>query len=214
MMRGQFYSNDNGRVTSGSFDGENFNIERNDSNSSAEEILSKFNNKFMKGLTFGDGLEDAFFGTGNIINRMIGSTPRPDKGFPKKNKYLDPDTKVLYLTVGAIGVKEDEFRADVDGDHIVIQFNHKPVEKEAMLYDFKGLKMISDERVVFDYDPRFHDISTAECTLENGLLTISIQPREEIKPVKKQLGGSLILEEKKESSDEASATDENTTDSE
>lgn len=186
MVKGSYYINDNGRVQKG---------EINDKN--ADAILGSF-----PSLTFADALEDLFLGSGDLAHDFLGLTPRKTNrlacsgAFPPSSKYVDPETKELRIGIAACGVNDDEFKAEINGNNIEVQFGRK-ADKEKM-YDYKGLKLVTDECLSFSFDPRFHDPSTAECTLKNGLLTITLQPREEVKPVKKLLGGTLKLEDNTE----------------
>ena len=43
------------------------------------------------------------------------------------------------------------------------------------------------------FDPKFYDVNTTNIELENGLLNITMQPRAELKPIKKSLFGKLKL---------------------
>lgn len=171
MVKYDYYINDNGRVRQGS-------------------------REFPSIPEFKDAMEDIFLGTGEALSRYLClPAKKMNKSscsgcFPPNSKYIDPDTKVLNIEIGAIGITENQYSVDIDGSQLIVRFDREPASKEK-IYDYKGLKLITDEELTFSFDPRFHDPSTAECKLENGLLTISIQPREEVKPVKRRVGGSL-----------------------
>lgn len=190
-VKGSYYINDNGRVQKGDINDKNFN--------------SIFNN--FRDLSFSDALEDLFLGTGDIANDFMRIAPHKTNrlacngAFPPSAKYVDPDTKILRIDIAACGVGEDEFKAEINDNQIEVTFGRK-ADKEK-LYDYKGLKLVTDEKLSFAFDPRFHDPSSAACELKNGLLTITLQPREEVKPMRKLLGGTLstkAIEEDKDTS--------------
>jgi HSP20 family molecular chaperone IbpA len=190
MVNGTYYVNDNGRISTGKIDDKNI-----------DDILK--NNAF----SFADALEDLFLGTGSLANDFMRIAPHKTNrlscngAFPPSAKYVDPETKVLRIDIAACGVNEDEFAAEINDNQIEVQFGRK-ADKEK-LYDYKGLKLVTDEKLSFAFDPRFHDPSTADCVLKNGILTITLQPREEVKPIKKLLGGKLQKIEEKKASDES-----------
>ena len=186
-LTGSYYINDNGKVRKGSLNDENVNT-----------IFPTFNSM----------LEDLFLGSGSHVDDFLRLAPPKSNRhscngvFPPNSKYLDPETKELHIDIAACGVNEDEFKAELDDNKIVVSFGRK--ENKDKVYDYKGLKLVTNEVLTFTFDPRFHDASTARCELKNGLLSIVIEPRPEVKPTKKSLGGCLKLEEKK-------ASDESTT---
>ena len=194
-IQGKYYINDNGRVREG---------EINDKN--AESILKSFDD-----FSFTDALEDLFLGAGNIANNFMRIAPHKTNRltcngvFPPSAKYVDPDTKVLRIDIAACGVNEDEFKAEINDNQIEVQFGREAENEK--LYDFKGLKLVTDEKLSFSFDPRFHDPSTAECSLKNGLLTITLQPREEVKPIRKLLGGTLVTKKEEAIEDDNEKAD-------
>lgn len=192
MIEGSYYVNNNGKVSKGKITDKN-----------ADEIFGLLP-------SFSGTLEDLFLGSGRLADDWAARPPRRsnrlscDASFPPSSKWVDPETKILHIDIAACGVSDDEFRVDLENDNIIVQFGRKKDEKK--LYDFKGLKLVSDEKLSFAFDPRFHDASTATCKLDRGLLSIEVLPREEVRPVKKCLGGSLVLEDK--STEEADVSDD------
>jgi HSP20 family molecular chaperone IbpA len=174
-MNGKYYFNNNGKVSEGTFDADEFNFE--------------------------SAVKDLFLGTGDLFAKALGYTPRRfDKSdcpnaFPPSNKYIDSETKDLHIDIAACGISENDFRVEVDNDIIRVTFGKSKEAKESRLYSHKGLKLITDEVLPFKFDPRFHDISTAKVTLENGVLSITLSPRDEVKPINKVIGGNLKTEE-------------------
>lgn len=184
MMKGTYYINHNGNVQKGSINDEN-----------AESILGKIP-------TFSDMLEGLFTGANNFTDEFMRLTPPKtnriacNSAFPPSSKYVDPETKELHIDIAACGVKENEFKAEIDDNKIIVSFGRK--ENKDKAYEYKGLKLVTDEVLSFTFDPRFHDASTAKCDLQDGLLSITVGPRPEVKPTKKLLGGLLKIEEKKD----------------
>lgn len=183
MAQVKYYSNRNGKVTQG-----------------VREIPdSAFN--------FENILSDLFLGTGSMMGTLLDCLPTPprsnkkhcDVTFPPSNAYVDPKTKEIKIVIAANDVMDDEYRVDLDDDEIIVTFARKR-DEECPIYDWKGLRFVKDEVVPFRFDPRFHDASTTEVKLERGCLFITMQPREEVKPIRKTLAGGLKKEEPKEDS--------------
>lgn len=174
MTKGKYYFNNNGKVSEGTFDVDEFD--------------------------FNSAVSDLFFGDGDLFSKALSIVPkRFDKldcpnQFPPSNKYVDSETKELHIDIAACGISENDYRVEVDNDVIRVTFGKSKEAKESRLYSHKGLKLVTDEVLPFKFDPRFHDISTAKVVLENGILSITVSPREEVKPVKKLIGGQLKIE--------------------
>ena len=185
---GSYYINRNGKVQKGRINDEN--------------VDSIFNSI----PTFNSMLEDMFLGSGSHLDDFLRLTPPKTNRlsctgvFPPNSKYVDPETKELHIDIAACGVNEDEFKAEIDDNKIIVSFGRK--ENKDKVYDYKGLKLVTDEVLTFTFDPRFHDAATARCDLKNGLLSIVIEPRPEVKPTKKLLGGALKIEEKDPAEDD------------
>lgn len=113
-----------------------------------------------------------------------------DSTFPPSSAWVDPKTKEIRIVLAANDVKDDEYRVDLDDDLIVVTFDRKR-EEDYPIYDWKGLRFVKDEVIKFQFDQRFHDASTTDVKLERGCLFITMQPREEVKPIRKTLAGGL-----------------------
>lgn len=170
-MAGQieFYQNKNGKVTRGT-------------------------REIPDGVSFDSLLGDLFSGR-EIADEFFNRTPIAhnkevcSNRFPVSTEYVDPTDKILYIDIAACGISEDEVRVDVDNDKVVVTFNKSKEAKSTRLYAQKGLKLVTDEVLKFRFDPTFHDPNTAQVTLDKGILSITILPRPEMKPVRRQIFG-------------------------
>ena len=180
-MAGKYYhySNVNGNVTedSGTFE--------NDI-SFADVMDSMFNSTFD------------FFKSPLLIDytkkapvRFIKS--ESSSAFPPHSKWITSD-KVLHYQIGLCGISEKDVKVDVDDNKIIIKIK-KDVDEEERVYSYKGLKLPTDETLELKFDPKFYDVNTTKISLNNGLLSIDMQPREELKPVKMNLFGKLKIED-------------------
>lgn len=133
------------------------------------------------------------------LETLLDMTPKADTGFPKATQYVTPNDKVWHLRINAEGIVEGEYQIDYDDGVITVEFDHKPTEEDKILYQYK-YRTITNEKRSFEIDPRTWDIDSAVVALKNGSLTITVQPREEVKPVKKTLAG-LIKKETEEDLD-------------
>lgn len=168
------------------------------------EFYRNHNGKITKGTkvlpndySVGDILTDLFSGNGCLFDEALQVTPVShnravcSERFPVSSYQVDKETKVLNIDIAACGVKKDEVTIDIDNDTIFVKFNKSEAAKGSRLYVQKGLRLITNETLKFHFDPMFHDAGTVEASLEDGILSISVQPRPELKPIKRTitLGG-------------------------
>lgn len=133
------------------------------------------------------------------INKLISSNT-----FPPTNIYVDKETKVMTIESALAGVREDQINLSFDGEQIKLIVKNedcKGYNKDAV-YLQTGLKQCINLETAWNIDTRFYDRDTIETTFENGLLTIVISPREEVKPKKMSLFGKLKIEDKVENKDQ------------
>ena len=183
-MSGQieFYRNHNGKITKGT------------------KVLSN-------DYSVGDILTDLFSGSGCLFDEALQVTPVShnkavcSEHFPVSSYQVDKETKVLNIDIAACGVKNDEVTIDIDNDTILVKFNKSEAAKDSRLYVQKGLRLITNETLKFHFDPMFHDASTIEASLEDGILSISVQPRPELKPIKRTITLSGVKPTESDSDD-------------
>ena len=190
-MAGKYsiYSNVNGNVTrkSGEF---------NDDISFDDIVNSMFTS------TFND-----FFPTTLLENYMQKSPARflkneSNVAFPPHSKFIKPkEDKTLHYEVGLCGISKKDVKVDIDDDKIIIRVK-KPIDEKGRVYSYKGLKLPTDETLELRFDPKLYDVNTTKIKLEDGLLEISMEPREELKPIRKSLFGELQIEDSSPESSE------------
>lgn len=148
---------------------------------------------FENDVTFGDIVNSMFNSTLNFFDSPLfidynRKSParylksESSSAFPPHSKWISED-KVLHYEIGLCGVSEKDIKVDVDDNKIIIQIK-KDIEDEKRVYSYKGLRLPTDENLELKFDPKFYDVNTTKISLENGLLSIEMQPREELKPVK------------------------------
>lgn len=194
-MAGKYYSysNVNGKVTedSGTFE--------NDI-SFADIVDSMFNSTYN------------FFDSPLLIDYNKKSPARflkseSSSAFPPHSKWISED-KVLHYEIGLCGISEKDIKVDVDDNKIIIQIK-KETEDEKRVYSYKGLRLPTDETLELKFDPKFYDVNTTKVSLENGLLSIEMQPRAEMRPVKMSFdfsSGKLISNNVKQIKETAEST--------
>lgn len=175
---------------------------------------------FENDVGFGDIVDSMFNSTFNFFDSplFIDYTKKSparflksesSSAFPPHSKWISED-KVLHYEIGLCGISEKDIKVDVDDNKIIIQIK-KDVEDEKRVYSYKGLRLPTDETLELKFDPKFYDVNTTEISLNNGLLSIAMQPRAELKPIKKSLFGQLkiaaIEENKAEDNEEKSETE-------
>jgi len=190
-MAGKYFitKNVNGNVTrkSGEF---------NDNVSFDDIVNSMFNS------TFND-----FFHTPLLENYMLKSPARflkseSNVAFPPHSKFITPEEdKTLHYEIGLCGISKKDVKVDIDDDKIIIRIK-KDIDESGRVYSYKGLKLPTDEVLELRFDPKLYDVNTTKINLENGLLKISMEPREELKPIRKSIFGDLQIENNSSDKDE------------
>lgn len=163
-----------------------------------------YNSGKLPDVSFGDIVDTMFNSTFDIfdtplLDAYITKSParfvksESNSAFPPHSKWISED-KVLHYEVGLCGISEKDIKVDVDDYKLIIKIK-KETSDEKRVYSYKGLKLPTDEVLELKFDPKFYDVNTTDISLKNGLLSITMQPREELKPVKKSLFGKLKVEE-------------------
>ena len=121
--------------------------------------------------------------------------------FPPTNIMVNKDTKVLTITAALAGIHEDWINLSWDGDSLklVVDVPSKvedQKEESPNVYLQLGLKKIEHLETSWQIDPRFFSREDINVNFLNGLLTIEIQPREDVKPKKQKLFGGLDVSKK------------------
>lgn len=159
---------------------------------------------FENGISFADVMDSMFNSTFDFFKSplLIDYTKKApvrfiksesSSAFPPHSKWITSD-KVLHYQIGLCGISEKDVKVDVDDNKIIIKIK-KDVDEEERVYSYKGLKLPTDETLELKFDPKFYDVNTTKISLNNGLLSIDMQPRDELKPVKMNLFGKLKIED-------------------
>lgn len=173
MAKYYTYSNVNGNVT------------ENSGNIDDISFADVVNSMFSIDNFFSTPLLGAY--TSKAPARFIKS--ESSSAFPPHSKWISED-KVLHYEIGLCGISENDIKVDVDDNKIIIKIK-KDAADEKRVYSYKGLKLPTDESLELKFDPKFYNVNTTEVKLENGLLEIKMQPRDELRPVHKSLFGKL-----------------------
>jgi HSP20 family molecular chaperone IbpA len=150
---------------------------------------------------------------GSIFNDVFGDWPQnyepvrfnkmiSTNSFPPTNISVDQNTKVMVIQSALAGIHEDWINLSFDGDQLklVVDIPKKEENTDANPYFFQqGLKNIQHLETSWTVDPRFYSREDVDVAFDNGLLTIKINPKEDVKPKQIKLFGGLNtkkLEEK------------------
>jgi HSP20 family molecular chaperone IbpA len=121
-------------------------------------------------------------------NRLIST-----RDFPPANVVINKDTKELLIEVALAGCSEDNINLSFDADYLklIVDIPAKAEgEKEDIYYIQRGLKKIQHIETAWIVDPRFYDRENVKVEFIDGLLTIRIFPKEEMRPKKINLFGN------------------------
>ena len=133
-------------------------------------------------------------------NKLISTS-----SFPPANVILNKENKELYIEVALAGCTEDNINLSFDSDHLklVVDIPTKANDdkEDPNVYIQRGLKKIQHVETAWFVDPRFYNRDTCEVKFSEGLLTIRIYPKDDVRPRKVHLFGKnepKKLEEKVE----------------
>lgn len=180
-INGYYRINNNGKVSQGQITDKNYKEFFGDS------ILEDFNSclgSLFNGSPF-SLLADNSKQIAPRYNKSVCSNQ-----FPPSSKFVN-ENKELVIQVAATGCSEDDIYVEIGDGTILIQFQREPNEQSA-IYDQHGLKLATNEQVMYKFNNLYHDPNKVSAECKNGLLTIVMQPREEVKPLNKVVFGKKI----------------------
>jgi HSP20 family molecular chaperone IbpA len=128
-------------------------------------------------------------------NRLISTS-----SFPPANVIVDRETKELYIEVALAGCTEDNIALSFDSDRLKLVVDVPTIEDESEsdpYYIQRGLKKIQHVETSWLVDPRFYNRETVKVEFNNGLLTIRLFPKEDVRPRKINVFGKLAAIEEK-----------------
>lgn len=103
--------------------------------------------------------------------------------FPQSNVYINKDTKEQKITVCLPGVSEKEVRLDRNDNVIELTVQRKLDDESNDWAEIQsGFYAPEKCKLSWKIDPSKYDLDTVDVKLENGLMTITIQPTEVAKP--------------------------------
>jgi HSP20 family molecular chaperone IbpA len=124
------------------------------------------------------------------INKMISSSP-----FPPTNIICNSKTKDLTIQVALAGYSEEDINLSFEGDYLKLVVD-KPdtktmTEDDVHLVIQQGIKLPSKIETTWAIDPRYYSRDNVAVSFKDGLLSIVVTPRDEIKPINVKLFGKL-----------------------
>jgi len=160
------------------------------SNKYYRDIFDIFDDMFNDVFAFQSALQPSRF------NKQIASQP-----FPPTNIIIDQKSKTLTIQAALAGIHEDWINLAFDGDNLklVVDVPNKVDDRKEDSNNYYlqlGLKRIERVETNWKVDPRYFDREQVKVTFDNGLLTITIPPREEVAPKKIPIFGGLQIEKK------------------
>jgi HSP20 family molecular chaperone IbpA len=116
--------------------------------------------------------------------------------WPPSNILLSDKTKELRIEVALAGYSENDINLAYDGDQLVLTIQKDDtITKASRFYQAnliqRGVKMPASGEIKWLISPKHYDKSKTDVNFTNGLLSITIQPREDVAPQKIQLFGKV-----------------------
>jgi len=149
-----------------------------------KDLFDLFDNLFSDGFSKLNEIQPRY-------NRLIST-----RDFPPANVSVDKETKELYIEVALAGCSEDNINLSFDSDYLKLIVDIPVSDENKPLYFIqRGLKKIGHIETSWIVDPRFYDRESVKVDFKDGLLTIHIFPKEEVRPKKINLFGNFKPEE-------------------
>jgi len=127
------------------------------------------------------------------FNKQISSS-----SFPPTNISVGTDSKVLTIQAALAGVKEEQINLAFDGDYLklIVDIPAQSDEVSKEYFIQQGLKTFNHFETSWAVDVRYFDRDKVKVDFTNGLLTITIPPKEEVTAKKIPVFGKLQIENK------------------
>jgi HSP20 family molecular chaperone IbpA len=152
------------------------------------DVFQVIDDIFSDMVTFSDHQPSRF-------NKSISSA-----AYPPANVLINPKTKELTIEVALVGCKESDLNLSFDSDYLKLVVDRSTGDptlsenEEARDYVIqRGLKIVDRAEVSWLVDVRFYDRDSTKVNFENGLLTIKIQPKEDVAPKQISVFGKLNI---------------------
>jgi len=123
--------------------------------------------------------------------------------FPPANVRINKE-KELYIEVALAGCTEENINLSFDSDHLKLVVDVPAKEDDGENYGAyiqRGLKKIQHIETAWLVDPRFYNRDNVKVEFTNGLLTIRIFPKDDVRPKQIHLFGThteKVIEDKTE----------------
>jgi len=125
-------------------------------------------------------------GGGNVFFTEGGSLY--ENRFPPMNVSVNPDTKDLLFEFALSGYKEEEVSVDFEEDYLHLSLDPKEPE-DKKTYIKHGIKSSQCDAKYFVPSSKY-EVNSSTAELKDGILTIFVPAKEEIKPKKIFIGKS------------------------
>lgn len=103
--------------------------------------------------------------------------------FPASNVEVNKDTKQFRITVSLPGLSENDIRLDREDNVLRLTVSKKESEKNSWRKIQDGFRSFeSESELSWKIDTSKYDLDKTDVKLENGLLSITIEPTEVAKP--------------------------------
>ena len=111
--------------------------------------------------------------------------------FPPMNVQIKPDTKDLLFEFALSGYSKDEMSVDFDEDYLCLKLEPKePEEKKTFIKH--GIRSSKCEAKYFVPSAKY-DVEKSNADFKDGILSIFIPAKEEIKPKRILIGGKKTI---------------------
>jgi len=120
--------------------------------------------------------------------------------FPPANVVVNKETKELIIEVALAGCSEDNVKLSFDSDYLKLEVEipQEDVNTDQFIVLQRGIKKYKYIKASWVVDPRFYNRDEVDVTLKDGLLTIRISPKDDVKPRKINVFGKLTTPEERE----------------
>jgi len=119
--------------------------------------------------------------------------------FPPANVVVNKETKELIIEVALAGCSEENVKLSFDSDYLKLEVEMPGEENwDQSIVLQRGIKKYKYVKASWVVDPRFYNRDEVDVVMKDGLLTIRISPKEDVKPRKINVFGKLTTPEERE----------------
>ena len=144
-------------------------------------LLKMYNSSDLFNSIFNDSFFNFDFPKTNF-SKLISTS-----SFPPTDILVNKETKTCTINVALAGINKEDISVGYEDGRIVLNVNREPRETSEYAFIQNGIRGISELKTSWCVDDKYYNVDNISVDYNNGMLTIGIPVREEIKTPKNKL---------------------------